>query len=120
MKPINIIRTTVMKSLNIDSIEYKFMKKNWSYFLRRIEKVSECKIFKARSGLEEPVFDIFIEIGNAYSMHKGFRDISNSIAECSNNQIKTIIKVAYGYQNFERFRKRVLLLLWNQVESEKQ
>ena len=175
IRPINIIRTTVMKSLNVDSIEYKFMKKNWSYFLRRLEKVPESKIFKTRSGLEEPVFDIFmkcvkidvvlwngydclqdlfkfqkdryyedsvndfkflikklrksqnkylddvantyekwlIEIGNAYSLHKGFKDISNSISECSNNQIKTIIKVAYGYQNFERFRKRVLLLLWD-------
>lgn len=89
-------------------------------FLRRLEKVPESKIFKTRSGLEEPVFDIFIESSNACSLHKVFKDISNSIAECSNNQIKTIIKVAYGFQNFERFRKLVLLLLWNRVESEKQ
>lgn len=52
-----------------------------------------------------------IEISNAYAYHKGYKNISNSIAESTNNQIKTLIKVAYGYHNFERFRKRVLLLL---------
>ena len=52
-----------------------------------------------------------IEICNAYSLHIGFNNISNSIAECSNNKIKTIIKAAYGYNNFERFRKRAIMLL---------
>ncbi|MDD4154906.1 MAG: hypothetical protein PHT30_05835, partial [Bacilli bacterium] len=28
-----------------------------------------------------------------------------------NNQLKTIIKSAYGYHNFERFRKRVMLIM---------
>lgn len=36
---------------------------------------------------------------------------TNAVAEGLNNQIKTIIKSAYGYHNFERFRKRVLLML---------
>lgn len=36
---------------------------------------------------------------------------SNGPAEGLNNSIKTIIKDACGYQNFERFRKRVLLVL---------
>lgn len=35
---------------------------------------------------------------------------SNSIAECINNKLKTIVKDANGYRNFIRFRKRVLLI----------
>lgn len=52
-----------------------------------------------------------IEIGNAYTFHEGYISISNGIAEGINNVIKTIIKDAYGFHNFERFRKRALLLL---------
>ena len=36
---------------------------------------------------------------------------TNAIAESMNNQLATILKSAYGYQNFERFRKRALLIL---------
>lgn len=38
--------------------------------------------------------------------------LTNGRMECLNNRIKTIIKDAYGYRNFERFRKRALLILW--------
>ena len=44
---------------------------------------------------------------NEYKVH-----ISNGIAECINNNIKTIIKLAYGYRNFERFRKRCMLMYY--------
>jgi len=52
-----------------------------------------------------------IEISSAYS--KGTNEIkyTNAIAECINNQLKTIIKSAYGYKNFSRFRKRAMLML---------
>ena len=40
---------------------------------------------------------------------RGFR-YTTGIAECVNNHIKTIIKMCYGCMNFERFRKRVLLI----------
>ena len=36
---------------------------------------------------------------------------TNAIAECINNQLKTIIKSAYGYHNFHRFRKRAMLII---------
>lgn len=42
---------------------------------------------------------------NEYKIH-----ISNGIAECINNNIKTIIKSSYGYRNFDRFRKRCLIM----------
>lgn len=52
-----------------------------------------------------------VEIANAYMKDsKGIR-YTNAIAECLNNQLKTIIKSAYGYHNFARFRKRALLML---------
>ncbi|MBR0230604.1 MAG: transposase, partial [Erysipelotrichaceae bacterium] len=36
---------------------------------------------------------------------------TNGIAESINNHLKTIIKTAYGYHNFERFRKRAMLII---------
>ena len=67
--------------------------------------------------------DDLIRVGNTY--HKWRYEIANAIhykndvdkrysngpAEGMNNAIKTIIKDGNGYRNFERFRKRVLLIL---------
>ncbi len=36
---------------------------------------------------------------------------TNAIAESINNQLKTIFKVSYGYHNFDRFRKRAMLII---------
>jgi len=35
---------------------------------------------------------------------------SNSAAENMNNHIETLIRISYGYKNFERFRKRIMLI----------
>lgn len=51
------------------------------------------------------------EIANAYTKDAKANKYSNAIAECINNQLKTIIKSAYGYHNFERFRKRAMLII---------
>ncbi len=53
-----------------------------------------------------------VEIANAITVKDldGER-LSNGLAEGLNNSIKTLIKDANGYQNFERFRKRILLVL---------
>jgi transposase len=172
---VNIIRTNIMKQLDINSIEYKFMKKYWKLFISHNEKLPKTKTFRTRKGFEEPIYDLFyrcvklnenlwngydclqdlysfkkdehffeaknhftwlikklkandcsylisvantyekwiIEISNAFSMHPSYKNISNSIAESTNNLIKTIIKEAYGFKNFQRFRKRCLLLLRN-------
>ena len=67
--------------------------------------------------------DDLIRVANTY--HKWRNEIANAItvknsegkrysngpAEGLNNAIKTIIKDANGYKNFERFRKRALLIL---------
>ena len=53
------------------------------------------------------LFDEIPENGKRYS---------NGPAEGLNNAIKTLIKDANGYKNFERFRKRVLLVLGNRKD----
>lgn len=51
------------------------------------------------------------EIANGLATSQNGARITNGIAEAINNVIKTIIKSAYGYRNFERFRKRVMLIV---------
>ncbi len=52
-----------------------------------------------------------IEIANGLAKNQNEIHYTNAIAESLNNQLKTVIKVAYGYKNFERFRKRALLII---------
>jgi transposase len=51
------------------------------------------------------------EIANAFSKTQNNIRYHNGIAEIINNHIKSITKAAYGYRNFERFRKRCMLIL---------
>lgn len=73
------------------------------------------KLKNSNSEILKKVGDTFYkwryEIANAYTREAKEHRYTNTIAECLNNQLKTIIKSAYGYHNFERFRKRVLLIL---------
>ena len=50
------------------------------------------------------------EISNAYAAYAIENHISNSLAEQINNNISTIIKVSCGLNNFERLRKRALII----------
>ena len=57
------------------------------------------------------------EIANAITVrNENGKRYSNGPAEGLNNAIKTLIKDANGYKNFERFRKRVLLVLGNRKD----
>jgi transposase len=51
------------------------------------------------------------EIANAFSKTQNNIRYHNGIAEIIKNHIKSITKAAYGYRNFERFRKRCMLIL---------
>lgn len=51
-----------------------------------------------------------IEIADGLAKNQTGNYYSNGIAESINNNLKTIIKVSYGYHNFERFRKRCILI----------
>ena len=52
-----------------------------------------------------------VEIANAFSKTQNNIRYHNGVAETINNHIKSITKAAYGYHNFERFRKRCMLIL---------
>ena len=51
------------------------------------------------------------EIANGFASKSRINNYTNAIAEGLNNQLKTIIKNAYGYHNFQRFRKRAMLIM---------
>lgn len=50
-------------------------------------------------------------IANGIARSQNRTKLTNAVAESLNNQLKTIIKSAYGYHNFRRFRNRALLIL---------
>ena len=51
-----------------------------------------------------------IEISDGLARNQSGRYYSNGIAESINNNLMTIIKVAYGYHSFDRFRRRSILI----------
>ena len=51
-----------------------------------------------------------VEIANGLAKNQTGKYYSNSIAESINNNISTIVKVSYGYGNFKRYRKRIMLI----------
>ena len=50
-------------------------------------------------------------IANSLARSQNNVHLTNAIAESINNQLKTIIKISYGYHNFERFIKRAMLII---------
>ena len=50
------------------------------------------------------------EIANGLAKNQNNKHYTNGIAESINNHLKTIIKTAYGYHNFDRFRRRALII----------
>jgi len=51
-----------------------------------------------------------VEIADCLAKNQTGKYFSNGIAEAINNNTQTLIKISYGYQNFERFRKRCMLI----------
>ncbi|MBR0418199.1 MAG: transposase [Erysipelotrichaceae bacterium] len=51
------------------------------------------------------------QIANGTARNQAGRRYTNSTAENDNNHLKTIIKAAYGYRSFDRFRKRALIII---------
>ena len=80
-----------------------YNKKNYDLIKENIEKLHIPATF-----IDTEIF----EIANAITCNneQGKR-YSNGPAEGLNNPIKTIVKDANGYNNFERFCKRILLIL---------
>lgn len=51
------------------------------------------------------------EIASGLAKSQTGKHYTNGIAESINNHLKTIIKFSYGYHNFERFRKRAMMII---------
>ena len=51
-----------------------------------------------------------VEIANGLAKNQTGKYYSNGVAESINNSVSTIIKVSNGYKDFERFRKRCMLI----------
>lgn len=93
---------------------------HFSYFSTYEEALTfvlflSSKLKSSNSELLKKVGDTFnkwrYEIANAFTKDAKANKYTNAIAECINNQLKTIIKSAYGYHNFERFRKRAMMII---------
>ena len=86
---------------------------NYEESLKFIEFLSQ-KLDNSFSDLLKKVGETYhrwrFEIANAFTVGNKEIRYTNAIAECLNNQLKTIIKSAYEYHNFERFRKRAILI----------
>ena len=71
---------------------------------RRCEVVSKvARTYKKRSN----------EIALGMSKNEFGAILSNGKMEAGNDVAQTMIDAAYGYKNFDRFRKRFLLMRWN-------
>ena len=78
-------------------------------------------IIKKLKNVDNPLFQSVGEtyekwkgpIINCITINKTGYSISNGIAEGTNNLIKTVLKVSYGYRSFKRFRFGALLVLRN-------
>lgn len=51
-----------------------------------------------------------VGIANTISRSQNHIHYSNSVAETNNRHIDTLINISYGYRDFDRFRKRILLI----------
>ena len=54
-----------------------------------------------------------VEIARGLAKNEFGVVLSNAKIEAGNDVAQTMIDAAYGYRNFERFRKRFLLMRWN-------
>ena len=54
-----------------------------------------------------------VEIARGLAKNEFGVVLSNANREAGNDVAQTMIDAAYGYRNFERFRKRFLLMRWN-------
>lgn len=172
-RAVNKLRVKAMKNCFKSSIEYRFMKAHWKYFLCRKEYIPDkfytskltgeiyhyddmvyrCVIknkelleaynilqdlfhYALRYNFDEALEFIYsiserlllskseelqevgrtykkwaVEIANGLARSQAGKHYTNGVAESINNHLKTIIKTAYGYHNFDRFRKRALMII---------
>ena len=104
----------LLKAYNVLQDLYKYSRKQYfddalvfiEFIYNRLQSSTLDELIKVGNTYKKWRF----EIANAFSKNSSGYNISNGIAENMNNHIATIIKCSYGFCNFERFKKRVLLI----------
>ena len=105
-----VLQDILIKSYTISDNELE------SFFIRLSEKLSNAfddDIKKVGRTIKKWIKEIM----NAYTTLAIKEKYTNAIAENMNNHIKTLIKISYGLKDFERMRKRVLLMFKNKKKK---
>ena len=58
------------------------------------------------------------EVTNAFARSSERGNLSNAIAEATNNVIQTYSDIGYGFKNYSRFRKRILYMNRNKTKND--
>lgn len=100
---------------------YNILQDFYHYYQKRNYKEASEFVDFVASRLDSVGLDITASVAKSFrkwkpgiatsiSKSQNYEHYSNSVAENANTHIENIIRVSYGYHNFERFRKRVLLI----------
>lgn len=76
------------------------------FYIQKFEKSTNKYVREIASTFKNWRF----EIVNAYSKNDYHFCLTNAIAENMNGEVKKLINISYGYNNFERLRKRILYI----------
>ncbi len=104
----------LMKGYNIlQDFYHYYQKRNYKDSLDFIQHISDrCRqsdnIHLTKAG--ETYYRYRYGIANTISKSQNIFHPSNSAAENTNNHIETLLRISYGFKDFERFRKRILLI----------
>ncbi|VNK63486.1 transposase [Streptococcus pneumoniae] len=101
------VRVQIMNQFHRKSHEYKAIKRYWKLIQQDSRKLSDKQFYRPTF---QTVFKTFLKdkekIINALQLH-----YSNAKLEATNNLIKLIKRNAFGFRNFENFKKRIFIAL---------
>ncbi|CAG5676508.1 transposase [Streptococcus pneumoniae] len=124
------VHVQIMNQFHRKSHEYKAIKRYWKLIQQDSRKLSDKRFYRFHFQNKEPekffgliednlkqvhplfqtVFKTFLKdkekIVNALQLH-----YSNAKLEATNNLIKLIKRNAFGFRNFENFKKRIFIAL---------
>lgn len=88
------------------NMSYFDAKTHLDFFINQFSNSPSIELNKLGNTLK----NWYEEIINAFVSYNGKGNLSNAIAEATNNVIQTYNDMGYGYRNFKRFRKRILYI----------
>ncbi|OIB43000.1 ISL3 family transposase [Streptococcus pneumoniae] len=109
------VRVQIMNQFHRKSHEYKAIKRYWKLIQQDSRKLSDKRFYREDNlkqvhPIFQTVFKTFLKnkekIVNALQL-----PYSNAKLEATNNLIKLIKRNAFGFRNFENFKKRIFIAL---------